>query len=120
MAMRRGSGPSLDARNHYKKWWKTTLEDTLEWPILGFKGRASYAIEATIIKTNEFSPKNEALAYALQDQKVIPHLVELFIQEVHTKNPIIDIIQIQEDTKHVLTHGFGYDEESCFFVSTSM
>ncbi|KAJ6110592.1 hypothetical protein N7486_002827 [Penicillium sp. IBT 16267x] len=62
------------------------------------------------------SSNQEPLVYEVEDKKVIPHLVELFIEEVHTKNPIIDIPQIQKDTEHVLTQGFGYNEESCLVL----
>ncbi|KAJ5637956.1 hypothetical protein N7490_007835 [Penicillium lividum] len=102
-------------RTSYSKWWKTTLEDTLEWPIIGFKGARNDAIETTMTH----SPMNRAtgpLRDELKDPKFIHHLVKLFIEEVHTKNPILDITQIQKDSMHVLDQGIGHDEESCFVL----
>lgn len=101
----------------HSTWWKATLEDTLEWPVLQFRGNTKRALEATMIYEHKESELYAASEDRLYDKKVISHLVELFIEEVHTKNPILEISQVQKHTAHVLKTGIGHDMETCFVVS---
>lgn len=46
----------------------------------------------------------------------IPQLVELFLLNVHTKNPIFDPEYLSNMAKSVLEHGFDWEARSCLVV----
>ncbi|PYI11619.1 hypothetical protein BO78DRAFT_466203 [Aspergillus sclerotiicarbonarius CBS 121057] len=90
------------------------------WKILSnglrFQGNVKRALEATFISKDHTTAEEAVTESSLYDRDMIAHLIELFVQEVHTKNPVLDLSQIQADTFHVLTKGFGQDPETCFVL----
>ncbi|KAJ6016345.1 hypothetical protein N7540_010936 [Penicillium herquei] len=105
--------------NLHTSWWKATLKDTLEWPLLAFEGDAKRALEARIIHQDQTCAKEVDIVSELYDRDLITHLVALFVQEVHTKNPILELAQIEADTHHALSNRFGNNSESCFVVGVA-
>ena len=44
------------------------------------------------------------------------YLVDRFLQNVHTKNPIIDVELLLEHARHISIHGFRNDAHSCLVM----
>ena len=52
----------------------------------------------------------------LPDEERIPSLVDNFLQNVHTKNPILDVKSLVRHSRHCAKHGLSYDAWSCLVL----
>ncbi|KAJ2966621.1 hypothetical protein NQ176_g10062 [Zarea fungicola] len=50
------------------------------------------------------------------DEETIPHLVDKFLQNVHTKNPILDVEALVKHGRRCADHGIGWDGRSCLVL----
>ena len=51
----------------------------------------------------------------LDDEK-IPHLIDAFLQFIHTKNPILDVESLVKHGRKCAEHGVGWDGLSCLVL----
>jgi len=52
------------------------------------------------------------------DEDAAPRLVELFLKNMHTENPVLDIEDIRIAAQRVASNGCGWNASSCLIVST--
>lgn len=50
------------------------------------------------------------------DEEMIPSLIDCFLQNVHTKNPILDVESLVKHGRHCADHGLGWDGWSCLVL----
>jgi hypothetical protein len=50
------------------------------------------------------------------DDERIPHLIDSFLQNVHTKNPILDVESLVKHGRKCAQHGVGWDGLSCLVL----
>lgn len=53
------------------------------------------------------------------DEEQIPLLVDKFLSNVHTKNPVLDVEQLVEHARIVATSGLRWDAWSCIVLLTA-
>lgn len=96
------------------RWWKSSLEDTLDWPVLDYVGDPALkalGAEPPLREGAGLPPITSVL-----EKQLTWELVETFLEQVHTKNPILDISSLRQHTTHVLNHGLGWDGPTCLVV----
>lgn len=115
-------------------------EDILEWPIFGGK-HDRRQIEALIFdptlisdisngvapspKVTDDSLRNEyedprhssSIGRGVREEDVM-QLVEIFLRNVHTKNPIFDPKYLRNMARSVVKNGFDWEASSCLVVRT--
>lgn len=119
-----------DAAMNFESLELTTVchgnsEDILEWPV--FEGRYGRATIETLIfeseslgpdkvepRSKELNPSNGE--YHSVDEDDAPRLVNTFLAQVHTKNPILDPRQLSNMAKDMSEHGWKWDAESCLVL----
>lgn len=120
-------------------WWTYTIEETLVWPILEFPGVINGGLDALMDSSAEedtdgedevHSYKRSSLGrkskYArvdrpkrgLDDGTIVSELVESFLRNVHTKNPILDSAQLRLHAANLVENGLAWDGSTCQVVST--
>jgi hypothetical protein len=52
------------------------------------------------------------------DDERIPYLIDSFLQNVHTKNPILDVESLVKHGRKCAQHGVGWDGLSCLVLLT--
>ena len=57
--------------------------------------------------TNGLMPLNE---------EQIPYLVDKFLENVHTKNPVLDVEQLVKQSRVIASNGLGWDAWSCLVL----
>jgi hypothetical protein len=76
----------------------------------------------------ELSPRYNAASYLREDhstlpieygKKDIPQLVERFLEDVHTKNPFLDVDALRKNAQRVMNHGLDWSGWTCIVVSVS-
>ncbi|KAK3721479.1 hypothetical protein LTR37_003035 [Vermiconidia calcicola] len=50
------------------------------------------------------------------DEEQIPVLVDKFLQNVHTKNPVLDVEQLVKQARRIANRGLGWDGWSCLVL----
>ena len=50
------------------------------------------------------------------EEERIPQLVDTFLQNVHTKNPVLDVETLVLKSREAATHSLGWDAWSCFLL----
>lgn len=83
----------------------------LEWPIFG--GR----VQPESIKPTGPSPVPSVVARIHEDEVI--GLVEGFLRNVHTKNPVLDPMDLLGLARDVTEQGFGWDDASCLVLIAS-
>jgi hypothetical protein len=126
--------------NHSQLRYRSS-EDILEWPIFENKyDRRS--IEALIFDPTLSSDDQEetitsprvtddtlrekfedprqsfSIGRGIREEDVF-HLIEIFLSNVHVKNPILDADYLRDMAKVVVKEGFGWTAPSCLVVSRS-
>jgi Fungal Zn(2)-Cys(6) binuclear cluster domain len=100
-------------------------EDILEWPI--FEGKHTRAeLETLIFESHSFGTdrstgRTGGLDHLTRDYRGVQEedaarLVNTFLAQVHTKNPILDSRQLSKMAKDMSEHGFQWDAESCLVL----
>ena len=109
---------------------RTTADTILTWSIFQGTFRENYLIEPLLYDPEVSDPQIHqcgsddrdtftminSLA-PLEDQK-IPSLVDNFLQNVHTKNPILDVETLVVKSREAATQGLSWDAWSCLLLLT--
>lgn len=110
---------------------RTTADEVLTWPIFENAFPANYLIDYHLGSKLEngfdaFNPNDENVDIvgishnvAPLDEQRIPYLVDRFLENVHTKNPILDVEQLVRKAREYASHGLTYDGWSCLLLLAS-
>lgn len=106
-------------------------EDILDWPI--FEGKYDRSRTESLIFNPRQSSDNEGSAPTINEDPVrtvlpgrgireedVPSLINVFLTNVHIKNPILNSDDIKGKGRWMSEHGFGWDAASCLVVSRSL
>jgi hypothetical protein len=103
----------------------TTADTVLTWPIFDGQYRANYLVEPLLSNPRVSDPPlavrnvTGSDSYELSntlaplDDERIPGLVEVFLQNVHTKNPVLDVDTLVRQSREASLRGLGWDAWSC-------
>lgn len=104
---------------------RTTADTVLTWPIFQNRYEPNYLVQPLLSDPEVADPQpycdtsperdNYSLHNAvgpLDDEK-IPALVDSFLQNVHTKNPVLDVENLIQKSRQASIHGLGWDAWSC-------
>lgn len=107
---------------------RTTADEVLTWPIFENAFPANYLIDYYLGSKlqdgiNECTTENENVDIvsishnvAPLDEQRIPYLVDRFLENVHTKNPILDVEELVRKARQYASHGLSYDGWSCLLL----
>lgn len=93
---------------------KTSADALLTWPILEGQFPPNALVE--VLFTPEQDEEAPSQGLHLYDGTRVVTLVEHFLQNVHTKNPILDVELLLSQTRRVALEGFGNDASSCLVL----
>ncbi|KFY90218.1 hypothetical protein V500_05231 [Pseudogymnoascus sp. VKM F-4518 (FW-2643)] len=97
----------------------TTADTILTWPIFAGEYPPEYLIEAILGKAAD--DKGDAFVVrhgdfeSLSDER-IPSLIDRFLRNVHTKNPILDVDALLQYGQAAAANGPGWDAPSCLVL----
>ncbi|KFY25858.1 hypothetical protein V493_04410 [Pseudogymnoascus sp. VKM F-4281 (FW-2241)] len=97
----------------------TTADTILTWPIFAGEYPPGYLIEAILGKGED--DKSDAFVVrhgefeSLSDER-IPSLIDRFLRNVHTKNPILDVDALLQYGQTAAANGPGWDAPSCLVL----
>lgn len=104
---------------------RTTADTVLTWPIFGGRFESNYLIQPLLCDPEVADPRSHSTAvsekdnFALvnsigpPDDERIPALVDSFLQNVHTKNPVLDVETLLHKSREASISGLGWDAHSC-------
>ena len=104
---------------------RTTADTVLMWPIFAQRFDSNYLIQPLLTDPEVADPHPHSSTsperdnYALHnsvaplDDERIPILVDSFLQNVHTKNPVLDVDTLILKSRQASIHGLGWDAWSC-------
>ena len=107
---------------------RTTADTVLTWPVFENKFSENFLIEPLLTDPSVSDPHihprsgsdidNYAMLTSLAplDEERIPMLVDVFLQNVHTKNPVLDVETLVQRSRDVATRGLGWDAWSCIIL----
>lgn len=107
---------------------KTTADEVLTWPIFEAVFPPNYLIDAHLgyrLSTGGvFDDDVDADSTILHisnnvaplDEQRIPALVDRFLENVHTKNPILDVEALVRKSREFASRGIGWDSYSCLLL----
>lgn len=111
---------------------RTTADTVLTWPI--FEGRYEPNSLIEPLFTPSGASDGNSTVYAAGDEltardlmvvpggllslpdEKIPSLIDNFLQNVHTKNPILDVETLLRHGRKAAENGFGWDAPSCLVL----
>lgn len=93
---------------------KTSADALLTWPILEGQFLPNALVE--VLFTPERDEETSSAGLDLHNGTRVVTLVEHFLQNVHTKNPILDVELLLSQTRRVALEGFGNDASSCLVL----
>lgn len=111
---------------------RTTADTVLTWPIFGGQFEPNSLIEPLFV--SNYSAVGNSSSYAIGDELVardlmvvpgglqsvseekIPSLIDNFLQNVHTKNPILDVESLVRNGRRAAEIGLGWDAQSCLLL----
>lgn len=97
----------------------TTADTILTWPIFGGEYPPGYLIEAILGKGEDDKGDAFVVRYgefeSLSDER-IPSLIDRFLRNVHTKNPILDVDALLQYGQTAAANGPGWDAPSCLVL----
>ncbi|GAM87542.1 hypothetical protein ANO11243_055680 [Dothideomycetidae sp. 11243] len=96
---------------------KTSADAVLSWPV--FEGRYSFNTLSDAVFQPHASGEAERLSLRsvdLPSEERIPGLVDKFLKYVHTKNPILDVELLLEQSRKIACEGFNWDAHSCLVL----
>ncbi|KAJ5770235.1 uncharacterized protein N7511_002286 [Penicillium nucicola] len=123
---RRGSAPirSAELQKDYLRIpaGRCSSDTVLSWPIFRGQFRESslittlfhYSHGASEDRPTDSLTLPDGLQYTPDEQ--IPALVDRFIQNVHTKNPILDLESLIRSGRHAAEFGLQWDAQSCLVL----
>lgn len=89
----------------------------LEWEV--FEGRyPANALIEPLFKANGASSRASNVSTGLSplDDEHMPSLIDAFLQNVHTKNPILDVQSLVKHGRECAANGIGWDSWSCMVL----
>ena len=110
---------------------KTTADEVLTWPIfedayppdyfidahLGYKlSTGGSFVDEDVDLEHSILPSSNSIAPL--DEHRIPALVDRFLENVHTKNPILDVEALVQKSREHASRGLGWDGYSCLLLMT--
>lgn len=107
---------------------RTTADEVLTWPIFENAFPANYLIDYHLgskIRSGlgEGNTKEESVDIvsishnvAPLDEQRIPFLVDRFLENVHTKNPILDVEHLVRKGREYASNGLAWDGPSCLLL----
>ncbi|CAG8934760.1 unnamed protein product [Penicillium salamii] len=103
---------------------RCSADTVLTWPIFGGRFRESFLITTLFQYSHGAAEERAGDAWAVPDglrftpDEQIPTLVDRFIQNVHTKNPILDLEALIRSGRHAAEIGLQWDAQSCLVLLT--
>ncbi|GFF28349.1 transcriptional activator protein acu-15 [Aspergillus udagawae] len=109
---------------------KMSADTVLTWEIFGgkysrdtligvlFQSKKANSSSSTQRNSKMVSADEAAPTSGLQppDDERIPFLIDNFLQNVHTKNPILDVESLVQHGRKCAAHGIGWDGLSCLVL----
>jgi hypothetical protein len=107
---------------------RTTADNVLTWPVFGGKYHSNYLIQPLLSDKEFADPQlhssqtderdNFVLLNSLPplEEERIPALVDGFLQNVHTKNPVLDVETLVLKSREAATQGLKWDAWSCILL----
>ena len=107
---------------------RTTADTVLTWPIFEGKFPDNYLIQPLLCDKDVADPvihlgsNLERDTYSMLtslpplEEERIPGLVDTFLQNVHTKNPILDVEMLVLKSRDYATQGLAWDAWSCMIL----
>ncbi len=101
----------------------TTADSVLTWPIFEARFPPEYLIDI-LLESPSHKPDQGVWSDTLTvpgglepipDER-IPSLVDKFLEDVHTKNPILDVEALVRYGRRAVTNGLGWDAPSCLVL----
>lgn len=97
----------------------TTADTILTWPVFGGEYPPESLIEAILGKCEDDKSDAFTVRYgefeSLSDER-IPSLIDRFLRNVHTKNPILDVDALLRYGQAAAAAGPGWDAPSCLVL----
>lgn len=140
--IRSGGSPPHDDHEFNQHSHSGSGQEILDWPIFGGKydRRSIEALifDPTLPCDNDHEPctsprvTDDSVRDKFEDPRQcagigvgireddVPHLVEVFLVNVHVKNPIFDPEYLRKMAKGVAEHGFDWKASSCLVVRNSL
>lgn len=108
---------------------RTTADEVLNWPIFGDKYPSNYFIDwhlgdklvpktlhDSTVSTTDDSILTTTHNVAPVEEARIPALVDNFLKNVHTKNPILDVEELVKKSRQHASQGLTWDGYSCLLL----
>ncbi|KAJ5244451.1 hypothetical protein N7489_004547 [Penicillium chrysogenum] len=101
---------------------RCSADTVLTWPIFQDQFRESSLITTLFHYSHGASEDRSTESWTLPDglqytpDEQIPTLVDRFIQNVHTKNPILDLESLIRSGRHAAEFGLQWDAQSCLVL----
>lgn len=101
---------------------RCSADTVLTWPIFRGQFRESSLITTLFHYSHGASEDRPTESWTLPDglqytpDEQIPTLVDRFIQNVHTKNPILDLKSLIRSGRHAAEFGLQWDAQSCLVL----
>jgi hypothetical protein len=114
-------------------WWTYTVEETLAWPVLGYRGNVNACLDALMAGLDNRDDDDDdvtsdrpgsdiwpdsVVRVGLDDGTVVPELIENFLVNVHAQNPILNPVQLREQAGDLVENGLVWDGRACRIVSS--
>lgn len=105
---------------------RTSSDTVLTWGVFEHKYPANALIGVLFEPDHNDTPElsttssrdvfNAPAGFKPPDDEKIPLLVDNFLQNVHTKNPILDVESLVKSSRRCAEHGVGWDAWSCLVL----
>ncbi|KAL4765046.1 Zn(II)2Cys6 transcription factor [Aspergillus foveolatus] len=103
---------------------RCSADAVLTWPIFGSQFRDNSLITTLFQYSSDGGAEHQSVQSAHPDtggfritpDEHIPALVDQFIQNVHTKNPILDLEALVRSARHAGEYGLQWDAQSCLVL----
>ncbi|ATY67448.1 Fungal transcriptional regulatory [Cordyceps militaris] len=95
-----------------------SADTVLRWEIFEDKFPAN-ALISSLFKPNSDATDDMIIAPSRLtplDEEAIPSLIDRFLQNVHTKNPILDVEALVKHGRRCADQGIGWDDRSCLVL----
>ncbi len=102
---------------------RTTCDTVLSWPI--YSGRYPPNALISILFEPSVDPLPERDTFTVRGgllppvEESLPLLVDRFLENVHTKNPVLDVEELVRQSRLVAVNGLGWDTWSCLVLLAS-
>lgn len=96
---------------------KTSCDTVLTWPIFGNRYPFNTLTDALFQHDADGLSERPVMATVdLPSEERIPGLVDRFLSNVHTKNPILDVELLIENSRRMACEGFDWTADSCLVL----